>query len=103
MAYVRGLQGENLTDGVMATGKHFIGHSLSQGGLNCGPVHVGRHELYEIFLAPFQAAIRDAGLASIMNSYPELPFQTYLSLMDFAPHLDRPATGQTRFRGPGRL
>ncbi len=72
MAYVRGLQGENLTDGVMATGKHFIGHSLSQGGLNCGPVHVGRHELYEIFLAPFQAAIRDAGLASIMNSYPEV-------------------------------
>ncbi len=72
VAYVRGLQGENLADGVMATGKHFIGHSLSQGGLNCGPVHVGRHELYEIFLAPFQAAIRDAGLASIMNSYPEV-------------------------------
>ena len=72
VAYVRGLQGENLINGVMATGKHFVGHSLSQGGLNCGPVHVGRRELYEIFLAPFQAAIRDAGLAAIMNSYPEL-------------------------------
>jgi beta-glucosidase len=72
MAYVRGLQGENLADGVMATGKHFIGHSLSQGGQNCAPVHLGKHELYDIFLAPFQAAIRDAGLASIMNSYPEL-------------------------------
>ncbi len=72
MAYVRGLQGKNLINGVMATGKHFVGHSLSQGGLNCGPVHVGRRELYEIFLAPFQAAIRDAGLAAIMNSYPEL-------------------------------
>jgi len=72
MAYVRGLQGENLADGVMATGKHFIGHSLSQGGQNCAPVHVGKRELYDIFLAPFQAAIRDAGLASIMNSYPEL-------------------------------
>lgn len=72
MAYVGGLQGENLADGVMATGKHFIGHSLSQGGQNCAPVHLGKHELYDIFLAPFQAAIRDAGLASIMNSYPEL-------------------------------
>ncbi len=72
MAYVRGLQGENLADGVMATGKHFIGHSLSQGGQNCAPVHLGKRELYDIFLAPFQAAIRDAGLASIMNSYPEL-------------------------------
>ena len=72
MAYIKGLQGENLKDGVMATGKHFIGHSLSQGGLNCGPVHMGMRDVYDIYLAPFQAAIRDAGLASIMNSYPEL-------------------------------
>jgi beta-glucosidase len=72
MAYVRGLQGDDLSQGVMATGKHFIGHSLSQGGQNCAPVHLGKRELYEVFLAPFQAAIRDAGLATIMNSYPEL-------------------------------
>jgi beta-glucosidase len=72
VAYVRGLQGKNLSEGVMATGKHFIGHSFSQGGLNCGPVHLGRNDLYNVYLAPFQAAIRDAGLASIMNSYPEL-------------------------------
>jgi beta-glucosidase len=72
MAYVRGLQGDDLSQGVMATGKHFIGHSLSQGGQNCAPVYMGKRELYETFLAPFQAAIRDAGLAAIMNSYPEL-------------------------------
>jgi beta-glucosidase len=72
MAYVRGLQGESLRNGIMATGKHFIGHSLSQGGLNCGPVHMGMRDLYDIYLPPFQAAIRDAGLASIMNAYPEL-------------------------------
>jgi beta-glucosidase len=72
VAYIRGLQGHDLTEGVMATGKHFVGHSLSQGGLNCGPVHVGLHELWDVYLAPFQAAIRDANLASIMNAYPEL-------------------------------
>jgi beta-glucosidase len=72
MAYIKGLQSENLAEGVMATGKHFIGHSLSQGGLNCAPVHVGMRELYDVYLAPFQAAIRDAKLASIMNAYPEL-------------------------------
>lgn len=72
MAYVRGMQGADLAQGVMATGKHFIGHSLSQGGQNCAPVHIGKRELYDTFLAPFQAAIRDAGLATIMNSYPEL-------------------------------
>jgi beta-glucosidase len=72
MAYVRGLQGKSLTEGVMATGKHFIGHSLSHGGLNCAPVSIGWNELYNIYLAPFQAAIQEAGLASIMNAYPEL-------------------------------
>jgi beta-glucosidase len=72
MAYVRGLQSEDLVDGVMATGKHFVGHSLSQGGLNCAPVHAGMREIYEVFLAPFQAVIRDAKLAAIMNAYPEL-------------------------------
>src|SRR5512135_1131291 len=58
-AYIKGLQSEDLAGGVMATGKHFIGHSLSQGGLNCGPVHVGMREIHDIYLAPFQAAIRD--------------------------------------------
>jgi beta-glucosidase len=72
MAYIRGLQGDDLSQGVMSTGKHFVGHSLSQGGLNCGPVHMGVRDLWDIYLAPFQAAIRDAGLASMMNAYPEL-------------------------------
>ena len=72
MAYIKGLQSENLAEGVIATGKHFVGHSLSQGGLNCAPVHAGMREIYDVYLAPFQAAIRDAKLASIMNAYPEL-------------------------------
>jgi beta-glucosidase len=72
MAYIQGLQGDDLSRGVMATGKHFVGHSFSQGGLNCAPVHLGWRDLWDVYLAPFQAAIRDAGLASMMNAYPEL-------------------------------
>ena len=72
MAYIKGLQSEDLAGSVMATGKHFIGQSLSQGGLNCAPVHVGLRELSDVYLAPFQAAIREAKLAAIMNAYPEL-------------------------------
>lgn len=71
-AYIRGLQGEDLSRGVMATGKHFVGHSFSLGGMNCAPVHLGKRELWDTYLAPFQAAIRDAGLASMMNAYPQL-------------------------------
>ena len=71
-AYVRGLQTTDLKNGVAATGKHFIGHSLSQGGLNCAPVHIGMREIYNKLLSPFKAAIKNAGLASIMNAYPEI-------------------------------
>ncbi len=56
----------------MATGKHFAGYSLSQGGMNCAPVQMGKRELMEIYIAPFQAAIRDAHLHTVMNAYPEL-------------------------------
>ena len=33
---------------------------------------IGWHDLWDMYLVPFQAAIRDAGLASMMNAYPEL-------------------------------
>ncbi len=72
MSYIRGLQGPDLKEGIMATGKHFVGHSLSQGGLNCAPVQLGRRTLWDIYLMPFQAAIQQAGLAAMMNAYPEL-------------------------------
>ena len=68
-AYVRGLQGSDLRDGVIATGKHFLGYAMSEGGMNHAPVHLGPRELREVYAEPFAAAIRDAGLASIMNSY----------------------------------
>ena len=68
-AYVRGLQGEDLRRGVIATGKHFLGYAMSEGGMNHAPVHLGPRELREVYAEPFAAAIRDAGLASIMNSY----------------------------------
>jgi beta-glucosidase len=68
-AYVRGLQTDDLSQGVVATGKHFLAHAMSIGGRNHAPVHVGPRELREVYAEPFAAAIRDAGLASIMNSY----------------------------------
>lgn len=71
-AYIQGLQGDNPRTGVMATGKHFIGHSFSQGGLNCAPVALGERDLWDTYMAPFQTAIREAGLMSMMNAYPQL-------------------------------
>lgn len=68
-AYVRGLQGPDLADGVIATGKHLVGHALAEGGLNQAPVHVGRREMLGEQLFAFEAAVRLAGLAGVMPAY----------------------------------
>ncbi|GAC1400946.1 MAG: hypothetical protein NVSMB49_14200 [Ktedonobacteraceae bacterium] len=51
-----------------ATAKHFLGYSMSEGGRNWGPVQMGPRELREVYAEPFAAVIRDAGLATVMNS-----------------------------------
>ncbi|MDW8214376.1 MAG: glycoside hydrolase family 3 N-terminal domain-containing protein [Roseiflexaceae bacterium] len=71
-AYIRGLQGAGWSEGVMATGKHFVGYSASEGGLNWAPAHITARELREVYLAPFEAAVRAARLASIMPAYHEI-------------------------------
>jgi beta-glucosidase len=71
-AFVRGLQGAELGEGVIATAKHFVGYGASEGGLNWAPAHLGERELREVYLHPFEAAIRTAGLRSVMNAYNEL-------------------------------
>ncbi len=72
VAYIRGLQGDDLRQGIVATAKHFAAHGFSEGGRNCAPVHVGPRELREIFLFPFEAAVRVAKVQSIMNAYHDL-------------------------------
>ena len=68
-AYVRGLQGADLEHGIAATAKHLVGHGLAEGGLNQAPAHVGPRELRDEQLLPFEAAVREVGLASIMPAY----------------------------------
>jgi len=72
VAFTRGLQGDDLRQGAIATGKHFLGYGLSEAGQNMAATQIGTRELYETFARPFEAAIREAGLGSIMNSYSEI-------------------------------
>lgn len=67
--YVKGLQGKDLKIGVIATLKHFAGYSFSEGGRNMAPAHVGRREFMDIFLTPFEMAIKEGGALSVMNAY----------------------------------
>jgi beta-glucosidase len=72
VAFVRGLQGDGLISGVIATAKHFVGYGAPEGGMNWAPAHIGARELREVHLHPFEAVVRLAGLRSIMNAYNEL-------------------------------
>lgn len=72
VSFVKGLQGEHLREGILATGKHFVGYGASEGGMNWAPARLPARELREVYLLPFEAAVKEAGLASIMNAYQEL-------------------------------
>jgi beta-glucosidase-like glycosyl hydrolase len=67
-AYVRGLQ----SAGVIATLKHFAGYSAARAGRNHGPVSMGRRELMDVVLPPFETAVAQAGAGSVMNSYSDV-------------------------------
>lgn len=68
--YVSGLQGERRD--VLATLKHFVGHSASEGARNHAPVHVGPRELNDVFMLPFEMAVKLAHAGSIMPAYHDI-------------------------------
>ncbi|MGP4099559.1 beta-glucosidase family protein [Nonomuraea sp. KM90] len=67
-AYVRGLEGA----GIIATLKHFAGYAASRAARNHAPVSIGPRELADVILPPFEAALREGGARSVMNSYTDL-------------------------------
>ena len=67
-AYVRGVE----SSGVVATLKHFAVYSASGGGRNLAPVSMGPRELNDVILPPFEMAVRDGGVRSVMNSYADI-------------------------------
>lgn len=72
VAYVRGIQGDDLRHGVAATAKHFLGHGGPDGGFNHGALSMGGRRLRDVVAAPFRAAIHEAGLAGVMSAYHEV-------------------------------
>lgn len=68
VAYIEGLQ----ESGVVATAKHYVGYSASEGGKNWAPTNIPPRELREVFMLPFEAAVKQAGVLSVMNSYSEI-------------------------------
>src|ERR1017187_3042418 len=75
VAAITGLQGESwLIDRhhVMATAKHFAVHGQPEGGTNTAPGNYSERVIRENFLVPFQAAVQEAAVGSVMASYNEI-------------------------------
>ena len=75
LAAIRGFQGPSLPlppDKIFVTLKHFTGHGAPESGTNIGPAHVGQRELRTDFFPPFEAAVKNYPIRSIMPSYNEI-------------------------------
>jgi len=69
-AQVRGFQGSDLASGenVLAGPKHFAAYGASLGGRDYDEVNVSDSELHNVYLPPFEAAVK-AGAENFMTAY----------------------------------
>jgi beta-glucosidase len=75
VAAIEGLQGPTfLIDRhhVLATAKHYAAHGQPEGGRNTAPANYSERILRETFFVPFQAAVAEARVGSVMASYNEI-------------------------------
>ena len=75
VAAIAGLQGPTLLidrHHVLATAKHFAAHGQPESGTNTAPANYSERVLRESFLVPFEAAVKEARVGSVMASYNEI-------------------------------
>src|SRR5215213_3034796 len=75
VAIIRAVQGNGPTidkQHVLATAKHFAAHGQPEAGTNVGPANFSERTLREVFLPSFEAAVKEAGVMSVMASYNEI-------------------------------
>lgn len=72
-ARVRGFQGRDLraSNTMLATAKHFVAYGSAEGGRDYNVADISERTLHEIYLPPFEAAVR-AGAGSVMASFNEI-------------------------------
>ena len=73
VAFIEGLQGtgdEQFDENhVIATAKHFIGYPENRRGINGGFSDMSERRLREVYLPPFEAAIKEAKVGSVMPGH----------------------------------
>ncbi|HEY0044144.1 MAG TPA: glycoside hydrolase family 3 N-terminal domain-containing protein [Allosphingosinicella sp.] len=75
LAAIRGFQGTRLPlakDKVFVTLKHLTGHGQPENGTNVGPADISERSLRTNFFPPFERAIKELPVRSVMASYNEI-------------------------------
>jgi len=75
LAAIRGFQGRTLplpSDKVMVTLKHLTGHGQPENGTNVGPADISERTLRSNFFPPFERAVSELPVRSVMASYNEI-------------------------------
>src|SRR6266436_1110137 len=75
VAAIEGYQGKGPVldkSHVFATAKHFAVHGQPEGGTNAAPGNYSERVIREYFLKPFEAAVREAHVHTVMASYNEI-------------------------------
>ena len=90
-AYVKGLQNESRP--LLATLKHYAAHSFGEGGRNHAPVRVGERELNDLFLYPFEMAVKYGRARSLMPAYHDIDGEPLHQSSRYLNHLLRERWG----------
>ena len=69
-----GLQGRNgySAGSVMACAKHLIAGGQPEGGINAAPMDISERRLRELFLPPFEVAVKEGNVGSVMAAHNEV-------------------------------
>lgn len=73
VAFIQGLQGmgkEQFDENhIMATAKHYVGYPENRRGINAGFSDMSERRLREVYLPPFEAAVREAQVGAVMPGH----------------------------------
>lgn len=71
VAMVKGFQGKDLSNpsSIAACAKHFIAYGAAEGGRDYNSTNIPERQLRNIYLPPFEKAIREANCATVMTSF----------------------------------
>lgn len=71
VAMVNGFQGKNLADpgSIAACAKHFAGYGAAEGGRDYNTTAITERQFRNVYLVPFEQAVKKANLATIMTAF----------------------------------